>query len=469
MSSRVETTPWWRPAVRVTVAGIPLWRLVVGAASLLVLAVGVYKQIHPQYLSPDTSDFYTYYQAALAVRSGANPFAPVIAWIHGYAPGDPLLPVYYVYAPVFALMLVPLTLVPVETANLIWGLLNTAFLFGAIFTFLRFAEERVTLLKILLLTTAASLFSVVRLELYWGQADILLLFLLCAALWAGRARRSILAGALLAVACVIKPPMLILVTFLLWKREYRFALAVAGGFVLLLLGPLFFLGADVLRDQFTIWSFWSSQYAAFNDNESVRGILAHFFTVNPYVRPLLVAPALAVALWLLFSVAVALFIAARVRPQRIGSDTRSLIEVGLVVVGMLLVSPLTEYIYTTLLTVPLIVLYIFLSRQGIKTASYQGLAVALTLIWGLLCLPLYKVELMFADRMSLESSLTGLYMFLAVPYLYAMVAILILLIIAGRMIGVIGLPARDLFGVIRASVAQWTVDLVRTQSIRRMT
>ena len=63
----------------------------------------------------------------------------------------------------------------------------------------------------------------------------------------------------------------------------------------------------------------------------------------------------------------------------------------MVVVGMLLVSPLTEYIYTTLLTVPLIVLYIFLSRQGIKTASYQGLAVALTLIWGLLCLPLYKV------------------------------------------------------------------------------
>jgi len=140
-----------------------------------------------------------------------------------------------------------------------------------------------------------------------------------------------------------------------------------------------------------------------------------------------------------------------------------------VAVGMLLVSPLTEYIYTTLLTVPLIVLYIFLSRQGIKTAHYQGLAVALTLIWALLCLPLYKVELTFADRMSLESSLTGLYVFLAVPYLYAMVAILILFIIAGRMIGVRGLPARDLFGVIRASVAQWIVDLTRTQSIRRVT
>jgi hypothetical protein len=465
----VETTPWWRSAVRVTVAGIPIWSLVVGTASLLVLAIGVYKQIHPQYLSPDTSDFFTYYQAALAVRSGANPFAPVIAWIHGYAPGDPLLPVYYVYAPIFALMLVPLTLVPVETANLIWGLLNTAFLFGAIYTFLRFARERVTLLKVLLLTTAASLFSVIRLELYWGQADILLLFLLCAALWAGRARRSFLAGALLAVACVIKPPMLILVAFLLWKREYRFALAAAGGFVLLLLGPFFFLGADVLRDQLTIWSFWSSQYAAFNDNESARGILAHFFTVNPYVRPLLVAPALAVALWLLFSVVVALFIAARVRPQQLESDTRSLIEIGLVVVGMLLVSPLTEYIYTTLLTVPLLVLYVFLSRQGIKTAPYQRLTVTLTLIWALLCLPLYKVELAFANRMSLESSLTGLYMFLAVPYLYAMFAILAMLVVAGKLIGVRGLSARDLFGAISASAAQWLVDLTRGLRIWRVT
>jgi hypothetical protein len=461
MGSGVETISWWRSAASASVVGVPIWRLVVGAVSLLVLGVGVYKQIHPQYLSPDTSDFFTYYQSALAVRSGSNPFAPVIAWIHGYAPGDPLLPVYYVYAPIFAMTLVPLTVVPLETANLIWGVLNTALLFGAIYAFLRFAEERATPLKVLLLTTAASLSSVVRLELYWGQADILLLFLLCAALWAGRARQSILAGALLAVACVIKPPMLILLVFLLWKREYRFALAAAGGFVLLLLGPFLFLGAGVLRDQLTIWSFWSSQYAAFNDNESVRGILAHFFTVNPYVRPVLVAPALAVALWLLFAAAVALFIVARVRPQRLGSDTQSLIEVGLVVVGMLLVSPLTEYIYTTLLTAPLLVLYIFLSRQGIKTAPYQRLAVALTVIWALLCLPLYKVELTFANHMNLESSLTGLYMFLAVPYLYAMFVILAMLVYAGTLIGVRGLPTRDLFGAISASAAQWLVYLTR--------
>src|SRR5690349_13163913 len=115
---------------------------------------------------------------------------------------------------------------------------------------------------------------------------------------------------------------------------------------------------------------------------------------------------LVVALWPLFSIAAALFIVARVRPQRLGSDTWSLIEVGLVVVRMPLVSPLTECIYTALLTTLLLVLYIFVSYQGIKTTPNQRLAVTLTLIWALLCSPLYKVELAFANRMSLESSLT---------------------------------------------------------------
>src|SRR4051794_29777717 len=105
MNARMGAVRWWRSASSATIAGAPLWRLVAIAGSLLILGLGVYKQIRPQYLSPDTSDFYTYYHAALALRAGENPFAPVVAWIHGYAPGDPLLPTFYVYTPFFALLL----------------------------------------------------------------------------------------------------------------------------------------------------------------------------------------------------------------------------------------------------------------------------------------------------------------------------------------------------------------------------
>src|SRR5689334_643975 len=113
---------------------------------------------------------------------------------------------------------------------------------------------------------------------------------------------------------------------------------------------------------------------------------------------------------------------------------------------MQLARPLTEYIHMMLLTVPLLVLYVFLSRQGIKTAPNERLAVALILIWVPLCPPLFKVEPAFANHMSLDSSLTDLY--LAAPYLYAMFAMWAMLVVTGNLIGVRSLSARDLFEAI---------------------
>lgn len=115
---------------------------------------------------------------------------------------------------------------------------------------------------------------------------------------------------------------------------------------------------------------------------------------------------------------------------------------------MQLARPLTEYIHMMLLTVPLLVLYVFLSRQGTKTAPNERLAVALILIW----IPLYKVEPAFANHMSLDSSLSDLY--LAAPYLCAMFAIWAMLVVTGNLIGVRSLSARDLFEAISASAAQ---------------
>ncbi len=459
MNLRASATRWWESAMRATIAGAPAWRWVAAAGSLLVLVIGLSKQIAPQYLSLSDSDFYTYYQAALAVREGLNPFAPVMAWIHGYQPGDPLVPSYYVYAPLFAWLIVPLTLLPFAAAHLVWGLLNVALLAGAIYSFLRFAGERVSPLALLVLTTAASLVSVVRLEFYWGQADILLLFLLCASLWANQSRRPILAGVLLAVACVTKPPLLIFVAYLLWKREYRFALTALGGFVVLLFAPFLVLGGGALSDQFAIWRFWSSQYVSFANNESPRGAFARLFEVNPYVRPIVVAPALATVLWLVLAAGIAVLVVARVRPRPLGRDTVTLVEVGLVVTAMLLVSPLTEYIYVTLLLVPLLALYVLVRRQGLMSSASRWVAAGVALIWLALCLPLQHVEEAFANRMSVASPATAAYVLLALPYLYVTVAALVLQVYAGGVIGVRPLSLRELVAAIRASALAYVSDL----------
>src|SRR5262249_19892297 len=115
---------WWRTTSSVSILGTAVWRWILGAGSAIILLLCLYKQIHPQYLSPLDSDFYAYYQAALAIRGGGNPFTPVSAWIHTYRPGDPLIASYYVYAPFFALLIVPFTVVPWEISHQLWVLVN---------------------------------------------------------------------------------------------------------------------------------------------------------------------------------------------------------------------------------------------------------------------------------------------------------------------------------------------------------
>jgi Glycosyltransferase family 87 len=459
MNMRASALRWWGSVTGITVAGTPAWRWVVAIGSLLVLVASLYRQIHPTYLNLQDSDFYTYYQAALTVRDGVNPFAPVVAWIQSYHPGDVFVPNFYVYAPIFAFLLVPFTIFPFATASLIWGLLNVALLFGAIYSFLRFAGERVSLLTLLLLTTAASLLSVVRLEFYWGQADILLFFLLCAALSTRQSGHPLVAGLLLAVACITKPPLLIFVVYILWKREYRFVLTTLAGFVVFLLAPALVLGSGVLGDQFTIWSFWSSQYVSFINTESLRGALARLFQINPYVHPIVVAPTLATILWLLFVAGIAVLVATRARPRPLGRDTGTVIEVGLVTTAMLLVSPLTEYIYMTLLLVPLLGLYVLVRRQGLRSPAYLRLAAGAAIIWLLLCFPLQHIEGIFASRMSVESASTAVYVFLALPYLYVTVAAFVLQLHADDVIGVRRLSLWELLGTMYQSAIAYVTDL----------
>lgn len=432
MDIRASAIRWWRSATSATIAGAPVWRVVAIVLSGLILVYGLYRQIFVQYQGTASDDFYSYYQAALAVRSGGNPFVGVATWIHGYAPGDPLVATYYVYAPFFAFLLVPLTIVPYEAARVIWALLTMAFLLAAIYAALRAAGERPSTLSVLALGAAASLMAFVRLEFQWGQADVLLLFLLCAALWARNANRTTLAGILLAVACVTKPQLLVFVAYLLWKREYRFAAVTSGGFVVFLLAPFALLGGDALRDQLSVWSFWSNQYVSFIDNQAPKGVLARLFTINPNTHPVIVAPWLMTTLWLAIVVSVVALIVALVRSSRRKDDAATFLEVGLVVTGMLLISPLTEYIYLTLLVVPLVALYALARQHWGKGRPFYIIGIGTAVIWALTWLPLQNIEYAFWQRMLAGSPATPLYVFLAVPYLYVVIAVFVLNIYAIR-------------------------------------
>jgi glycosyltransferase involved in cell wall biosynthesis len=411
------------------------WRVVAALGCALILAWGLYRKIRLQPGEMANSDFYTYYQAALVVRHGGNPFAPVAAWISGYHPGSDLIASYYVYAPLFALLIVPFTLLPFQMAFTLWGLCNLVFLLGAVYALLRVAGIQPSLTSVLLLTTAASLLTTVRIEYYWGQADILLLFLVCAGMWARVARRSAVAGIVLGLACVIKPPLLVLVPFLLWKRELRLAAVTTGAFLAMLLAPFIWLGGVAWRDQLAIWRFWSNEYIPFIDNQSPKGVLARLFTYNAYVRPLVDAPVLVTLLWLVVVGLVVVVTAAVTAPRPLQRDGRSLLEVGVVISAMLLISPLTEYIYLTLLVFPLLALYVLLRQSDWRAPGWRALATWLVLSWALLCLPLQQVEYFFWPRMSASRPpVADLYTLLAPAFLYTLIAFMALQLYALRLV-----------------------------------
>ncbi|HLZ24028.1 MAG TPA: glycosyltransferase family 87 protein [Ktedonobacterales bacterium] len=403
-----------------------MWRLLACCVCLAVLAVVLYRALHITDYFLRHSDFYSYYQAALDVRHGANPLAPVAGWIHGYQAPQRFVASYFVYAPFFALLLVPFTVLPFSAAFVLWGLCNTAFLFGAIYAVQRSTGIRFTLVSTLVLTTIAALLPPVRFELTWGQADIFLLFMLCAAIWARQEGHPILGGVLLAVACVTKPQLLLVVVILLWKRELKFAGAAIVAFPVMLLAPFLWLGGQALADQFTVWQFWSNVYVPFIDNMAPKGVLARLFTVNPSAHPFFVAPLLVTLGWLAIVAVVGLLTLAMVSSKPLRRDTLSMLELGLVVSAMLLISPLTEYIYLTLLVFSMVGVSILLSQVKWRSGAYRRVAIALFVFTVVICLPLQRIEYFFWPRMYTSSPLSALYILLGAPYLWVLVAYFVL-------------------------------------------
>lgn len=391
------------------------------AASVALVALLAYEShTFPQI----ESDFHTYYQAAAAVRHGGDPYASVMSWITHYS-GGKLYADYYVYAPFFALLLVPFTFVPFSMAVVVWGLCNILFLAGTVACTVRAAGRRAPVWALLALTIAMSFLGPVRMELQWGQADILLAFLVSASFLSIRARRPVVGGLLLALAAIVKPPVLALLLFYLWKRERRAVVTAALGAVVLISIPVVILGGKVLHDQLAVWSFWSSRYTPFIDNVSVKGVLARLLTHNPNGPGLVDSPGLASLLWIGIAVLCGVIALTMIGRRTVAATPASSVEFSLTLCTILIVSPLTEWIYLTLLAIPLLlcalaILPVTTPSRLPATARFTGFA--LLCVYGLLCAPLNHVEYHAWPGIATGGIHGAIFTLVAAIYLYPLVA-----------------------------------------------
>ena len=186
---------------------------------------------------PLPDDFVTFYRAAGRILAGQPLYQ--LADLHN----DPL-GAWYKYPPLFALLLTPLTRLPLRTALEVWNGLNLAALATAIWAVTRAHGRRWSEAAppALLFAALALLFQPVLDTLIYGQMDLVLLGLLALTYLALRTGHPAWAGPPLALAIGFKVYPALLLLYLLLRRDWRAlaSCALAGG--ALLLGSLPFTG-----------------------------------------------------------------------------------------------------------------------------------------------------------------------------------------------------------------------------------
>lgn len=178
-------------------------------------------------------DFEVYYRTAQRMFAGDE--------IYRIASDD-----YYIYkyAPTASILFMPLTILPLWSAKIIyWG--GLTFLLGFILQKLyeQINNENINktrLNKNAIIFALLTILIHVHSELTLGQVNILLLAFYVFIIFAIKKNKQILAAFLLAISIFIKPFGLIFLPYLFLKKKYRLLLYIAGFMLLLFVLPLLF-------------------------------------------------------------------------------------------------------------------------------------------------------------------------------------------------------------------------------------
>lgn len=227
-----SSTAWWRSR-----AARPLCLALAALALLAVGFVAVHKQVR------DGNDFPIYWQAARDVLADGSPY-DVRSGLHGY-----------VYLPWFALLLAPLALLPLPAAAACWYAANVAFLWlagRALLDALRVTAPGARLKWLLL--AALPLAGLLHDNLVLGQANLLLLLLLAAAVQGALSTHARWAqGIPLGLAAALKMPAALLLLPLLLRGRARAAAGFAAAFLLALALPFLTTGIPLGKQMLGEW------------------------------------------------------------------------------------------------------------------------------------------------------------------------------------------------------------------------
>jgi hypothetical protein len=191
------------------------------------------------------TDFTVYLAAAHAVLDGGERLYDVTndrGW-------------HYTMPPLFAILMVPLALVPPALASAVWYVVTIGLLVLCLSLIVRLVgrppgEPALFAVALPLLLCVDPLLDTIS----RGQLGILMLTCCVAALWLHQRERSFLAGLVVAFAATIKVYSGLLVLYLVYRREWKAVLGCACGFLAFgLLVPSLALGPDLAIRHWVRW------------------------------------------------------------------------------------------------------------------------------------------------------------------------------------------------------------------------
>ena len=211
--------------VSVETAGRPVGdnrRLKFGLIGLLMLAAIVFVLR----LSHRLPDFEVYARAASRALAGESLYRPDDGhWL-------------FKYLPAFAVVAIPIALLPLKVAKGIWFLATVATLVPFLRMTVAILPERRKPTWLLVVATIVVMGDFYGHELRLGQTNLLLATAVVGALLAMKQRRERLAGALVVVALVLKPYAVLFLPWLLARRRREAIVAATIGMLIVLLVPV---------------------------------------------------------------------------------------------------------------------------------------------------------------------------------------------------------------------------------------
>ena len=255
-------------------------------------------------------------------------------------------------------------------------------------------------------------------NLWHGQVTGLIFAIFCLSYWLLHRKRPLAAGLALGLIIPFKFYPALFVLYFLWRRQWRVVIGSAAGSLFILLVSLLTVGwgANLAYFRVVASELGGGGVPAFN-NESISGFLMHIFTRGDVFSWLKAeTPVWVNGLRLVFILLVigAVVWAMRRSPAATEDESGTLdLDLSLVILVMLLISPITWYHYYMWLLLPLTVLFdrLFLSPQGdVRRIVWLAVAYGLVVVEGVAVLQPLAPQLLqnvWLLRMLLSQSFFG--------------------------------------------------------------